>query len=345
MNSFLRQARGLIVVCVALLCGAGVASAQGLGAISGTVVDGTGASVPSANVVLTRVKTGETVAVQTHPDGLYVFPSLSPADYRIDVTAQGFKKYEQGGITLLADQSLTLNVSLQVGSEQVTVNVEASAPQVNTTTGSLSQVIGQQQVNELPLNGRNAAALTTLVAGVVIAPNAQADQGNTKTFPVAVTITANGTRVGQTNYLLDGGNNIDEYTNVNAPFPMPDAVQEFSVQTSNYNAGVRSERRWRGQYHHQERRQQIPRRPVRVSPQSLLQCGELLQLRQWRKDRRSAQKKSVRRHRGRAGCDTRSLPLQSLLLLRRLSEDDCSHRVDQRHGGGSSNDCTASGQF
>ncbi len=236
MNSSLRQVRGIIVACVTLLCVAQVASAQGLGAISGTVVDSTGAAVPSASVVLTRVKTGETVTEPTHPDGLYVFPSMSPADYKLVVTAQGFKTYEQGGVTLLADQNLTLNVTLQVGSEQVTVNVEASAPQVNTTTGTLSQVIGQQQVNELPLNGRNAASLTTLVAGVVIAPNAQADQGATKTFPVAVTITANGTRVGQTNYLLDGGNNVDEYTNVNAPFPMPDSLQEFSVETSNYSA-------------------------------------------------------------------------------------------------------------
>ena len=131
-----------------------------------------------------------------------------------------------------------MNISLKLGSasETVTVNVEANAAQVDITSGTLSQVIDDKRVNDLPLNGRNAAALTTLVAGVVIAPNAQADQGATKTFPVAVTITANGTRVGQTNYMLDGGNNVDEYTNVNAPFPMPDAVQEFSVQTSNYNA-------------------------------------------------------------------------------------------------------------
>lgn len=236
MTSFLRQLRSILVACVALFGVAQLASAQGLGAISGTVVDPTGAAVPSASVVLTRVKTGETITVQTHTDGLYVFPSMSPADYKLVVTAQGFKTYEQAGVTLLADQSLTLNVTLEVGSEQVTVNVEASAPQVNTTTGTLSQVIGQQQVNELPLNGRNAASLTTLVAGVSIAPNAQADQGATKTFPVAVTITANGTRVGQTNYLLDGGNNVDEYTNVNAPFPMPDSLQEFSVETSNYSA-------------------------------------------------------------------------------------------------------------
>jgi hypothetical protein len=70
----------------------------------------------------------------------------------------------------------------------------------------------------------------------VIAPNAQTDQGITKTFPTDVTISANGARVGETTFMLDGGNNIDEYTNVNAPFPFPDALQEFSVQTSNYTA-------------------------------------------------------------------------------------------------------------
>ena len=236
MKSLLRQLRGICIMCAVLLGAVRFATAQGLGKVSGTVVDPTGASVASATVVLTRVATGETTTVQTQSGGLYVFPSTPPADYRLDISAPGFKKYEQAGVTLQADQSLTVNVTLQIGSEQVTVNVEANAPQVNITTGTLSQVIGRQQVNELPLNGRNGAALTTLVAGVVIAPNAQADQGATKTFPVAVTITANGTRVGQTNYLLDGGNNVDEYTNVNAPFPMPDALQEFSVQTSNYSA-------------------------------------------------------------------------------------------------------------
>jgi hypothetical protein len=236
MDTHLNPIRSFAILFVVFVCVATGAYAQGLGSISGTVVDPSGASVGNATVVLTEVKTGTASSQTTQPDGLYVFPSVAPADYKLDITIAGFKKYEQGGITVHADQKLTLNASLQVGSEQVTVNVEANAAQVDTTSGTLSQVIGQQQVNELPLNGRNAAALTTLVAGVVTAPNAQADQGNTKTFPVAVTITANGARVGQTNYLLDGGNNVDEYTNVNAPFPMPDAVQEFSVQTSNYNA-------------------------------------------------------------------------------------------------------------
>jgi hypothetical protein len=236
MHPFSRLVRGFVLACSLYLCLAHTGLAQGLGTITGTVVDSSGASIPSATVLLTALKTGQIITTQSHADGLFVFPSVAPADYKIDVTAAGFQKYEQSGIVLQADQSLTLNAALQVGSEAQTVSVEANAAQVNTTTGTLSQVIGEQQVNDLPLNGRNAAALTTLVAGVVIAPNAQADQGATKTFPGAVTITANGTRVGQTNYLLDGGNNVDEYTNVNAPFPMPDAVQEFSVQTSNYNA-------------------------------------------------------------------------------------------------------------
>jgi hypothetical protein len=236
MDAHFKPLRSFAILFVVCACVASGANAQGLGSISGTVVDPTGAAVASATVILTQVKTGAASTLQTQPDGLYVFPSVAPTGYKLDIMAKGFKKYEQSGIRVLADQSLTLNVALQVGSPEVTVNVEANAAQVDTTNGTLSQVIGQEQVNELPLNGRNAAALTTLVAGVSVAPNAQADQGNTKTFPVAITITANGARVGQTNYLLDGGNNVDEYTNVNSPFPMPDAVQEFSVQTSNYNA-------------------------------------------------------------------------------------------------------------
>jgi hypothetical protein len=236
MNNFLKLTGSLALACMLCLFAPGSVFAQGLGTVTGLVTDTTGAAVPGATVALTQVKTGAVLRTVSNTAGSYVFPSVAPDDYRVNVTAQGFKGYVQTGITLLADQSLTVDVKLQVGSAETTVNVEADTTEVDTTTGTMSQVIGESEVNDLPLNGRNAAALTTLVAGVVIAPNAQADQGNTKTFPVAVTITANGTRVGQTNYLLDGGNNVDEYTNVNSPFPMPDAVQEFSVQTSNYSA-------------------------------------------------------------------------------------------------------------
>jgi hypothetical protein len=125
-----------------------------------------------------------------------------------------------------------------IGSSAVTVSVTGDAPAIDTTSGTLSQVIDEARVVDLPLNGRNAAALITLVAGVVDATNEGngTNQGNGKTFPAAVISSTNGTLPAQQNYLLDGGNNVDEMTNVNGPFPFPDALQEFSVQTSNYNA-------------------------------------------------------------------------------------------------------------
>lgn len=230
-----RTTMRLLAALLLLLSGAS-AMAQGLGRISGIATDETGAAIPQAKVTATRTDTGEAVTVITSDTGEYSFPSLAPSHYSVKVQAPGFAIYNATDVLLQADQAVTLNASMKVSSTGETVTVTDAPPQVDTTTGTLSEVISTKSVNDLPLNGRNAASLTTLVAGVVVAPNANADQGNTKTFPVDVTISANGTLANQTDYLLDGANNIDEYTNVNAPFPFPDALQEFSVQTSNYNA-------------------------------------------------------------------------------------------------------------
>ena len=210
--------------------------AQGYGAIVGTVTDPTGAVINSATITATQTNTGRKTVVNAGQDGSFVFPTLSPAVYSISVTSAGFETYEQTGLVLQADQSVTVKVRLAVGASSQTVEVTSQVPQVDTTTGTLSQVIDQAQVVDLPLNGRNAAALVTLVAGVVVAPGNGLDQGSTKTFPAAVSVTANGSLPSQSNYMLNGGNNVDELTNVNGPFPFPDAIQEFSVQTSNYNA-------------------------------------------------------------------------------------------------------------
>ncbi|HTF68764.1 MAG TPA: carboxypeptidase regulatory-like domain-containing protein, partial [Edaphobacter sp.] len=210
--------------------------AQSFGSISGTVTDSSGSAVPGATITATQKELGTKTTVLANSSGGYIFPSMPPAEYTISATAVGFQTYMQGGLVLLANQAATANLVLQVGSTNETVTVDANAVQVDTTTGTLSQVVDQKSVDNLPLNGRNAAALTTLVAGVITAPGDGTDKGNTKTFPEAVPISANGSRSDQTNYLLDGGNNTDEYTMANGPFPFPDALQEFSVQTSNYNA-------------------------------------------------------------------------------------------------------------
>jgi hypothetical protein len=213
-------------------------NAQGYAKIVGTVTDPSGAVVPSATVTATQISNGVVTTVKTGGDGGYVFPVLLPTNYSIAVSAKGFENYKQSGIVLEADQSATINIKLSVGSSAETVSVIGDAPQVDTTTGTLSQVIDESRVVDLPLNGRNAASLITLVAGVTDSTNEGngTNQGNGKTFPAAVVTSANGTLTNQSNYLLDGGNNVDEMTNVNGPFPFPDALQEFSVQTSNYNA-------------------------------------------------------------------------------------------------------------
>jgi hypothetical protein len=211
--------------------------AQGYGSVSGTVTDPSGAAIPNASVIATQVDTGRETTVTSSQNGTFVFTTLPPANYSFKVTAPGFQLYQQNAV-LQANQSLTVNPELTVGAATQTIEVSTAPPQVDTTTGTMSQVIDRERVVDLPLNGRNAASLMTLVAGVADATNEGngVNQGNGKTFPAAVVITSNGTLPNQSNYLLDGGNNVDELTNVNAPFPMPDAVQEFSIQTSNYDA-------------------------------------------------------------------------------------------------------------
>ncbi len=150
------------------------ASAQGNGSITGVVTDPTGAVVQGAKVTATRVGTGDVFTTTTSKEGIFVFPSLRPARYDLAATAAGFSVSSQTGIVLQADAALTINVALGLGGATETVTVEANATQVNLTTQTLAQVIDEKRVQELPLNGRNAAALTTLVAGVVDAPTAQA---------------------------------------------------------------------------------------------------------------------------------------------------------------------------
>ena len=209
---------------------------QGLGKITGYVADPSGALVPSATVTATEVETGALRTAVSSDSGYYVLNSLRPTRYTLTITAPGFRRFTENGIARLADQSATINAKLEVGSATETMTVEATGAQVDTTTSTIRQVVDSQRMATLPLNGRNAAQLTVLVAGAVNAPNQNADQGATKTFPAAVTVSTNGSRQNWVSYLLDGVPNVDILDGVNTPFSAPDALQEFSVHTSNYSA-------------------------------------------------------------------------------------------------------------
>lgn len=207
----------------------------GNAAITGTVTDPSGAVIAGAKVTVTQRATAVKRTAMSNGSGQFNVPSLPPAAYDITVESKSFKTYLQQDLTLLADQIVSLQIQLQLGQSSETITVEGSAVQINTVTPVISQVIEQSRVVDLPLNGRNAADLTTLVAGTEVANGHGAQQGNTKQVPGNESISVNGARPDQISYNLDGATNEDLMSNVNNPFPFPDAVQEFSVQTNSFD--------------------------------------------------------------------------------------------------------------
>ncbi len=201
--------------------------------ISGHVIDQGGGGIPSAQVKMIQTETKQTHATVTDAAGLYQLPNLPTGPYRLEVSAAGFKNYIQNGIVLQVANNVEVNVSMQVGSVSESVEVTANAAMVETKENAISQVVDQQRIIELPLNGRNLTQLLTLTGGGTTAPagdltgskNMQGSNGS-GTFAVA------GSQANGVSYLLDGGDNNDAFSNVNLPIPFPDAVQEFSVQTS-----------------------------------------------------------------------------------------------------------------
>lgn len=228
-----------LLVLLAISISGLAAFGQGGGnvAITGTVTDPTGAVLSGALVKVTQKNTDISRTDKTNTAGQFNVSPLPPGTYTVSVESQGFKRYV-AEVTLLADQIRDLDVHLSVGQASEQVTVEESAVQVNTVTPVLGQVIEQSRLINLPLNGRNAADLTLLVPG---ASNDMANahgttQGDTKQVPGAESISVNGARPDQISYNLDGANNQDLMSNTNNPFPFPDALQEFSVQTNSFDA-------------------------------------------------------------------------------------------------------------
>jgi len=210
------------------------ATAQQMGQIVGAVRDSTGAVVPGVTVTATEAETAYKRSALTGSEGQYVLPSLRPTTYAVSAEAAGFRKFSQPGVELLANQSLTLNITLELGAVTETVTVNAATVQVDTSSSTLSEVVDRARIIELPLNGRDPARLATLVAGTVLQGVSSDSQ---KAIPGALELSANGTPGGrQTSYKLDGANNTDFYFQRNQTFPFPDVLQEFSIQTSNYSA-------------------------------------------------------------------------------------------------------------
>lgn len=233
----------LVLVLAINIFWTGQANAQVSGAtLAGTVTDPSGAAIPQVQVVITNVSTGVTRTVSTDSSGFYTAPNLLPGSYEIRATAAGFSTEVQKGITLTVGAQQALDIKMQVGQMNQTVEVTTEAPTVELTSSTLSAVVNATTVRELPLNGRSWTDLATLQPGVTAIQTQPSfatggDRGN-RGFGSQLAIS--GGRPQENNYRLDGIS-LNDYSN-GAPGSVlggnmgVDAIQEFSVLTGNHSA-------------------------------------------------------------------------------------------------------------
>src|SRR5687767_8198318 len=220
------------LVLIILLAAPAAVWAQATAQLSGTVRDESGLVLPGVTVTVTQTETGFTRTVVSDDTGTYVLANLPLGPYRLEVSLQGFRTYVQTGIVLQVGASPVLNPVLGLGSLEESVTVDAAAPLVDVQSAGISDVVEQEQIVELPLQGRRVTDLIVL-AGAAVNTGDVSGQRN-RQDAVAISV-AGGLRTGVA-YVLDGAMHNDPYDNTNMPFPFPDALQEFSVATSGLSA-------------------------------------------------------------------------------------------------------------
>jgi len=223
-----------ILFCLLLLSMSCMVRAQvaGTGNIQGSVVDATGAVIPNASVTLTNLSTQVKRVTKSDSSGAYVFPNIEIGTYAVGVLVPGFKAYQQSGIVLEVGSSIAVNVSMSVGSEDQKVEVKADGLALQTEDVSFKQTIDQQDITEMPLNSasRQITGLLALSGGSAPAP--AGDFTGSKYSYQTISIAIGGGGGNTTMWRLDGGDNNDYMANGNAPFPFPDAVAQFSVEST-----------------------------------------------------------------------------------------------------------------
>ena len=223
----MRTLTALFGCILALAVAASPAAAQATAELSGIVRDESGAVLPGVTVTVTQTDTGFTRSVVTDGDGLYLMPNLPVGPYRLEASLQGFRAYAQTGIVLQVAATPTINIVLGVGDLAETVTVEASAPLVDVRSAGISEVVEQERILELPLQGRQVTDLIVLAGAAV-----QTGTPGNRHFQGGVNISVAGGQSFGVAYLLDGAMHNDPQNNTSQPLPFPDALQEFRVATS-----------------------------------------------------------------------------------------------------------------
>ena len=222
----------LRVTSALLFLAAGAFPQTNVGAISGRIVDASGAGVPGAQVKATNPATSLAVETVTDETGLYSFPSLPRATYLLRVEAKGFRVAEETGIVLDAASRRTVDLKLEIGQLAEAVTVSAAAEQVKTTAGDVSKTVNERELSSIAVNGRNYAQLLRLVPGS-ISTGGDAFSLNLSTTGQRI----NGIRSNSIYFLMDGADNMDNGGNSNAIVnPNMDAIGEIKILTSSYSA-------------------------------------------------------------------------------------------------------------
>ncbi len=206
-------------------------SAQSTGTIRGTVIDQSGAAIANAAVTATESSTSIGRAVATNESGIFVFPNLPIGTYSLKISASGFATQARPALDLLTGQVIDLPIALSVGKQSTEITVTSETQQIQTSTSTVAQSVSEQQMRDLPLNGRNPLQLTTLTAGTVLTTTGT-ESGQEDNTGLSV----NGLRATENNYTLDGTIYVDRFFDSVPTMPNPDALQEFTIQASNYSA-------------------------------------------------------------------------------------------------------------
>jgi len=197
------------------------------------VTDKSGAILPGAQVVDTNIGTNQSRAAQTSQEGQYRFEFLPIGGYSLEVTAKGFKKFVQKGITLDVNPNARVDASLDVGAMTEQEDVTASAPSVITDNAQLGRTVENSEIVGMPIVSRNVYSLLNLIPG-----SSSTNNGIVLRYPEQRTMINGGVDggLGSVNYFLDGGTNMTGLRNTGNIAPNPDAVEEFRVVTNSYSA-------------------------------------------------------------------------------------------------------------
>jgi hypothetical protein len=224
-----------ITVCLTILLTLGAklfAQAGATGTILGTVTDSSGAIMPNVRVTVTNSSTNVAFRTVTSSSGDYLAPALEPGTYKVSAEATGFQKSVTTVFTLAVDQKVRIDLSLKPGAVSETMEVTAQAVELDTDTAALSQLVSQQQVEELPLDGRNFVQLLFLGAGAVTIGGEQGTMRQGEGNAISI----NGGRPEGNNFTLDGLVNTDQAMETPAVILSQDAIQEVKVESGIYPA-------------------------------------------------------------------------------------------------------------